>query len=309
MKMKSKGVNQVLLLSMITIFSCTNQSLETVTTVTPFNREGHYDLKIRRSKKDPSNPVLSESLVTETILDVDVQSANQDSTYVKWKYGESIILGDHATKISEEEQKAINIYQGIEFDLIVKGNNQIHVKNYSAIRSDLERLFLNLYGNDSLTAESEMYARVKSMFESKAGTPGLMLENFFPEISLLFSTIGKGFNVDGNLTVDSIANPYGAGFMSIISEVKIENIEDDIVVSKFDSIPQEILDEKMLQYLNEVYGAAAANIPEDQMPKSTYLINLEVELSKDFQLLSVSSEKQFSQGKDAMVSVLEVMID
>ena len=310
MKQVAKVIKNTILLCVVLLVGCTKPSVKNVTVLNPFDKVGHYDLKIQRSKKDPSNPLLAKPLITETMLGVNVLSMSEDSVQVEWVYGDATILGEFASKISEEEQKAINIYSGIKFDLTVKGNSQIHINNYSIVKEKLESLFLEMYGNDSITAESEMYARVKQMFKAKAGTPGLMLENFFPEVTLLFSAIDQEFNVGTEMKLDSVANPYGSGSMDILSTVTIESDDEgDVLVSKFDSIPQDVMEEKTLEYLNEIYGAAAANIPKDQMPQSTYLINLIIQLSKEFKIESISSEKQFSQGKEAMVNVLEVIIE
>jgi hypothetical protein len=309
MAKKSKIINAGFLLLGILLAGCTDSSLERALTTTPFDEVGQFELKVERSKKDPSNPMLEEELVTETLLSVNVLTINEESTTLEWRYGKSMILGNQVSKISADEQKAINIYEGIAFDLSVKVNGEILVQNYSAVRGELEALFLKLYGNDSLTAESEMYARVKRMFEIKAGTAELMLENFFPEISLLFSSVNEEFIVGSNLTLDSVANPYGGGYLDILSAITIANEEGEIVISKYDSIPQDVLESKVMDYLNEAYGPAAANIPKAQIPHSTYLINLEVILGDDNKLQSVSTEKQFTQGEKAMVDVLEVRIE
>jgi len=309
MRKKISIINIAVLLSGFLMVGCTGSSLENVSSTTPFDEIGEFEVKVERSKKDPSNPILEETLVTETMLSVNVLVINADSMTLKWRYGKSIIVGDQGSKITKDEQKAINIYEGITFDLAVKESGEIRVQNYQTVREELESLFLKLYGNDSLTAESEMYGRVKRMFEIKAGTAELMLENFFPEISLLFSSINEEFIVGSNLSLDSVANPYGAGYLDIISEITIVNVEDELIIAKYDSIPQDILDGKVMEYLNQVYGPAATDIPKEQIPHSTYLINLEVILSDDSKLQSVSTEKQFTQGEKAMVDVLEITIE
>lgn len=290
------------------LFACGDGPIERLKPVSPFENLGEYEIKIKRSKKDPRNPLLTESLVTETLLKANVLSRSADSTVLKWNYGKSTIVGGQGDKVSEEDQKAINIYEGLSFDLVVQ-EEEVYLKNYNEVRAELENLFLDLYGNDSITEGSEMYARVRKMFEIKAGSPVLMLENFFPEISLLFSAIEEEYNVGDNLLLDSVANPYGEGHMQILSSVKIEHEEEGMLITKFDSIPQELLDEKVMEYLNKVYGPQATSIPAEQIPKTSYLVSLEVELTDNKVVKYISTEKQFSYGEGAMVNVLEIIIE
>jgi hypothetical protein len=289
--------------------SCGGSTIDSVTTVTPFDKAGHYNLIVERSTKDPSNPLLTEGLLRQTQIGVDVLSVGQDSISLEWTYGLVEISTDHRNQISEQEKKALNFYQGIKFDLVVRGNDEIHIKNYTAIRAKLEVLFLNLYGNDSLTAESEMYARVKRMFEVKAGSSALMLENFFPEIALLFESISEEYDVENNMIKDSV-NYYGNEKLEFISNVSITLEEDVITISKFDSIPQYLLREKFFEVYTKMYGAAAAaNIPENQIPNETYLVNLNIELNSDLKLRNVVTESQFSNGDQAKINVLGIFIE
>jgi hypothetical protein len=298
-----------LILFMLVLVSCSESSVDKVTTVTPFERAGHYDLIIKRSKKDPSNPMFAGSLTAETIVGVNVLSVNQDSMSLEWTYGRSVIVDDHDGTLSAEEQKEINMYEGLKFQLIVKGSKHIHIKNYTLISGQLEQIFLNLYGNDSIAGKSDMYARVKKMFQRKASSPGLLLANFFPEISLLFSSIGEEFVAGNNMMLDSIGNPYGEGYMDILTTVQINQEKEEVLISKCDSVPQDILDDKIMQYLEKIYGPAAASIPKSQIPQSTYVVKLGIELSKEHRVLSVVDKKLLNKGEYSMINVLEVIVD
>lgn len=290
--------------------SCQGNAVkEEFTISSPFQQEGTYQLIIKRSKKDPGNSLLSESFVTETKVRVSVSSVTKDSTALRWIYGKSDIVGNYKFKASQQEQEAINMYEGIEFEVITKDKHSIHLKNYSAVRSKLENLFLTMYGSDSASTRSGMYAQVREMFNSQAQTPSLMLENFFPAIPLLFGSIGDAYQAGLLVKKDSIANPYGNGFLDMLSSIEIEEIEGEVLVKKFDSIPQDQLDEQILAYLKQQYGADADKIPIDQIPQSTYITTLEIQSNQEGVVSRMVTEKQFSQGESARVNVLEVLID
>lgn len=290
------------------LFSCGTASKNEVSVKTPFSDAGQYNIKVQRSKKDPSNPLLEANFITETPVVFDVTEKTDESLIGTWTYGKTVILGEQEKELRPEEQKVLNLYERLKFKLSITGNEKIHVENYSEVRKELEDLFLTIYGGDSVAEESEMYHKVKNLFEQKAGSPALLLENFFPEVTLLFGTIGMNYRVVSAKVLDTIQSPYGGGDLEVISEVEIEQDEDSFYIEKKDSISQEKIDQQMKSYLKSIYGDQS-ELAFDQMPKSKYSAKESVVLSEEEILQSIASQKQFSAGSNLLVNVLEVIVE
>ena len=86
-KLINAATRSCLMICVFFVTSCVDSTIDSVTIVSPFDKLGHYNLTVERSKKDPSNPLLTEGLLRQTRVGVDVLSVGQDSVSLEWTYG------------------------------------------------------------------------------------------------------------------------------------------------------------------------------------------------------------------------------
>lgn len=264
------------------------------------NEQGSHELVVSRKKEAGQG---GAGMYTETQVNLSAKQKG-DALLFNWIYGRTEALKG---QVSPREQEIINVYEGMVFELEVK-DQQIELLNYPAVRKELESLFLKAYRIDSVSDKSGMYAEVQQMFKSKASTSQSLLSSFFPEIPLLFTTLGSTLEHNSIVVTDSISSPYQQDVIHLISKVSIEKMEDEIEIIRTDSIPPAVLQEQLQKYIQNVFGDKAASIPFDQMPQFNYRAVYAYWLNDDAELNEVEKTMYISNGGRAMKNTIAVEI-
>ena len=255
----------------------------------PFSEAGSYELSIERKKNGSAQAGMGD-LFTKTKVSLEVENSGDHLIEGKWNYGATALEGGDV-QISAEEEAIINIYQGMVFDLVCDVElNKLTLNNYTEVRNQLEQLFFRVYGKDSITEGSEMYSRIKEMFNQRASNDHDLLENFFPEVPLFFGVIGKRFKHGELYSSDSIQSPYGPNFMTLVTSVEIEEEDLGPVIYKVDSLRSADIDQELRNYMNAMFGDRASEVPIDQFPRSRYQATTIIELDDDQNLRLLENE-------------------
>lgn len=291
---------------MVFVSSCGTPS--SIKVASPFEEVQSYNLSVLRKKKETGQQGMGE-LFTNTKVVFNSTGSEGGRVQGEWIYGKTVIEGANEQPLSPEEEEVINIYEGLSFKLKTNDSNKVELENFLEVRANLEALFFKVYGRDSVAEGSDMYQRIKGLFQVRANNSESLLENFFPEIPLFFSVINKDYKNNHIETTDSIESPYGGEFLKIVSSVEIEKDELGNVIIQTDSIPQEDLDFQLKEYVKATFGAQADQIPLDQFPQSKYQATTIIEVMNDEVLRSLENEKILSNGEREMVNTLTIIVE
>lgn len=304
-KFKVVVVYSVLLLFVQLGFVSCENNVNELTVKSDFEENKKTNLLITRKKNDGKSG--ASGLFTETSVSFMVESIDDGSLKGNWLYGSTALVGAESEMIGSEEQEIINIYEGLSFSIEVD-KGKVNLLNYESIRRDLELLFLKVYRIDKASDESGMYQRISNMFKAKASTSESLLNSFFPEIPLYFKAINETY-INNQVTVlDSIQSPYQASFIDIVSTISIEKIDSEYEILRRDSISQELLNEQMKLYMDEMFGEQAKNIPFSQMPKFNYTASHVIWLNEDREFLELEKSMFLSNGGNDMSNSLTITI-
>lgn len=263
----------------------------------PFVDGEPTDFILTRSKTNPSVD-LSGMMVTETAIRVN----SSDSKSYEWIYGKTEIVGME-DKISQEQQDMINMYEGISLSLS-NSDQGLELDNYEEVKERLQSIFITLYGGDKLDRESEIFQRVEYMFAVRAANGSSLISAFFPEVTECFAVIGKTFNDKEDKGFGQVLSPYSDTFLASKSTVEFENEEVFSIYTR-DSVPQDVLEKELLDYLTASYGPQASEMM-NMMPKSNLAVEREIELDENDVLKTVIQDQIITNDSQDMVSSLEL---
>lgn len=292
----------LLLLVQISFVSC-ETNLKELTVKSDFELNKKTNFLITRKKNDGKSG--ASGLFTETSVSLVVESIDNGRLKGSWLYGGTVLVGAESEMIGSEEQEIINIYEGLNFSIEIH-EGKVSLLNYESIRRDLELLFLKVYRIDQESDESGMYQRISNMFKAKASTSESLLNSFFPEIPLFFSSINETYVNNQVSVLDSIQSPYQPSFIDIVSTINIEKIDNEYEILRRDSISQDVLNEQMKLYMNEMFGEQAKNIPFSQMPKFNYTASYVIWLNEDKEFLELEKSMFLSNGGNDMSNSLTI---
>ena len=269
--------------------------------VLPFSEIKSYDMEIIRKKLNAKELTQVNSLRTTTIIAFDVKEIKDDYVSGVWKYGNTVLEGEGSDKISADDEKVINIYKGLNIPLTIYKGGKIKLKDFSGLNKQLETLFLKIYGGDTLSPNSDMYRRITSMFQDKGANQDLFLNNYFPEISMLFKEMNSSYENNSLVSIDSIQSPYGPDFLKIFSKIDFSKNEKELEIFKSDSISSVELDKQLNTYMMNAYGEQAKNIPPNQVPRISFRGETVVVLNDDEVLDNIEITKFINNSREEIV--------
>lgn len=288
-------------LAMIAAFTACNSVPNDLEIKLPFEEVKTYKMEIVRKKLSAAEQNVTNPLRTITDIIFEVKAVSDNEVKGIWIYGNTKLDGQGAKDITPDDLKLINIYQGLKIPLTFTKEGKVKLDNFDQLNKDLERLFLSIYGGDTLTESSEMYQKITSMFRQKGANQDLFLTNYFPEITMLFRENNHGYENNTLVNFDSIQSPYSPEFLKVHSQIEFSKEEEELEIFISDSISTADLDAQLNQYMASVYGPNAQNVPQNQVPKIGYRGETLILLNDDEVLKTIESTKFYNNAMQEII--------
>lgn len=295
------GSVKLSLFSLGVVFLASCNSSNSLTVENPFTEKGVYELEIMR-KKDGSNHEQESQMYTTTKVTMDINSITDDETLINWSYGNTTLEGTGNRPVTQGEQEILDVYKGLNIDLKIK-DGKVEIIDYATIYNKVEKLFLTMYGGDTLTENSEMYQQLKKAFQVGGENKVVFLENYFPEIPLFLNHINKSYKDGALYSTDSIESPFGFGHLDLITSIEVFNEDGIKEITKVDSIPRSEIKMAFKQYLEMNNMAEKDN---GEFPPIKYSKESVITLQENSNLKYIESKVVFDDGRDIFVNSTRV---
>lgn len=275
------------------LIGCAADSISTVSTDLPFEEEKEYEIEVINSVENSAYQ--STGRQTKSKINFKVHSISNNIIEGSWQIGETYLL--NTSKDIEKKEESLSQFRGmkliLQYNLL---NDKLEIMNFEEVHGNLENAFVQYYHptNDSSTQHN-----IKKEFAAATKTDQDVINNYFPEVKVLFNEINKDYVLNQKFLVDSFRPLNSMIYAPVYSSTEaLEKEDGELEIKRKESVSQLDFMNRIKNVMIQKHGEAAFDsLSINQYNQFKYEVEANILTNEDNQVSSVEIIKTEGSAK------------
>lgn len=274
----------------LSLIGCSSNSIDKLSIDSPFEEEKDYEIEIINSVKNNEHNVDNQQTVTK--IKFHVNSVSDSIIEGNWQIGETFIKNlntDNDVSSIDDLSQFRGIHLIINYNV---NSGKIDIKNFEEVHGNLKNAFVKYYNPNGIADSSDMYLKFKNDFEKTANSDQVLINNYFPEVKVLFNEINKDYVLNQKFLIDSF-RPYNYNlYAPIYSSTQLVQTDDGMEINRKESVSHSDFIDKIKNVIIQKYGESAVDtVAFEKLPEIKYEVDANVYTNSENQVSSIEITK------------------
>lgn len=236
----------------IILIACGAESISTVSTDLPFEEEKEYEIEVINSVENSAYQ--NQGRQTKSKINFKVHSISNNIIEGSWQIGETFLLNQQQG--IENSEESLSQFRGLklilQYNLL---NDKLEIMNFEEVHGNLKNAFVQYYHP---TNDSALQMEVNKEFASATKTDEDLINNYFPEVKVLFNEINKDYVLNQKFLVDSFRPLNSMIYAPIYSSTQaLEKEDGELEIKRKESVSQLDFMNRIKNVMIQKHGEAA----------------------------------------------------
>lgn len=271
----------------VILLSCGSDSLSTVSTDLPFEEQKEYEIEVINSVENAQQ--------TKSKINFKVHSISDNIIEGSWQIGETFVL--NTSRQEDSNSKPLSQFRGMK--LILQYNlltDKLEIKNFEEVHGNLKNAFVQYYNADADTSKK---LQSDQDFAFANQTDQDVINNYFPEVKVLFNEINKDYVLNKKFLVDSLRPENSMIYAPIYSSTEaLEKADGELEIKRKESVSQMDFMNRIKNVMLQKHGEAAMDsVSMDEFNQFKYEVEANILTNNNNQVSSIEIIK--TEGSSA----------